>query len=116
MPEKCQKPDTAHNDDRLEEAIDKCMSSEKRLYPLRINKNTVLYVTRNKCNEKYRQEYLQRMEGTKPKAHPYTGGISIDKEALQAAISAGLTQTRLAKKFGVSTTTIRNKLKEHGLL
>lgn len=43
-----------------------------RLKPLRINARTVIYVTENKCNEAYRQEYLKRMGEVKDESdkHP----------------------------------------------
>lgn len=110
------KPDTSHNDDGIEKVISKYMNKEKRLYPLRINKTTVICVTKNKLNERYRQEYLERMNGTSPKPHTNPVRINISKEELQSAISEGASQYKLAKRFGVSTTTIRNKLKENGLL
>lgn len=110
------KPDTSSNCDGMEEVISKCMNKEKRLYPLRINKTTVIYVTKNKLNERYRQEYLERMDGTKPKANTNPRKITISKEELQCGISEGLTNSQLAKRLSVSTTTIRNKLKEYELI
>lgn len=56
------KPDTTKNSDGMEDAISKCMNNERRLYPIRINKTTVLYVTKNKCNDKYKNEYLERID------------------------------------------------------
>lgn len=33
---------------------------KRQLYPLRINQSTVIYVTKDKCNLKYKAEYIDR--------------------------------------------------------
>lgn len=50
-----------NNDDHLDSVIENYKRKEKPLFPLRINRQTVIYVTKDKCNEEYRQDYLKRM-------------------------------------------------------
>lgn len=35
---------------------------KRDLHPLRVDVNTVIYVTSDKCNEEYKQHYLKRLE------------------------------------------------------
>lgn len=54
----CYKTKQAVNSSGLDKAIERYRSHEKRLYPLRISRTTVIYVTKNKCNRKYAEDYL----------------------------------------------------------
>lgn len=54
------KPDLSMRDP-VGEASQRQLEREKKLYPLRINKNTVLLVKKSKCNEKYRMEVEERL-------------------------------------------------------
>lgn len=56
-----EKPDTKVNDGSLDAVIERFRQKERTLFPLRINKQTVIFVARKKCNEQYRQEYLRKM-------------------------------------------------------
>ena len=105
-PDKRHKPDITNNSDDLDKAINKCLGKEKRKYPLRINNTTVIYVTKDKCNEEYKHKYLDIMNGAR---------INIPKEEIQTAIADGMPQAKMAKMLGVSVTTLRNKMKEYGL-
>lgn len=60
LPEERKKADTSKNSDKLEEVIQKHKQSENRLYPLRINKTTVIFVTKDKQNEGYAKIYRER--------------------------------------------------------
>lgn len=53
------KPDVEKNGYGIEAAIRKQRRREKQLFPLRLNATTVLYVTADKCNEEYKQDYLK---------------------------------------------------------
>lgn len=46
------------DEDKLARVMRQQAEKEKHLFPLRINTTTVIYVTADKCNEKYREEYL----------------------------------------------------------
>lgn len=59
-PDAERKPDTSKNGDvdKLARLMRKQAEKEKHLFPLRINATTVIFVTADKCNEKYKEEYL----------------------------------------------------------
>jgi hypothetical protein len=46
------------DEDKLARVMRKQAEKEKHLFPLRINATTVIFVPADKCNEKYREEYL----------------------------------------------------------
>lgn len=58
------KEDTRHNADNLDNIISRHKQREqsKESFPLRINRNTVIYVAREKCNKEYAENYLERMK------------------------------------------------------
>lgn len=51
------KPDTTTNVSNLDEIIARQREREKKLYPIRVSGTTVIYVTRNKANSQYAEEY-----------------------------------------------------------
>ena len=51
------KPDTSKNADKLDDIIRKQLEREKNLYPVRVSKTTVIYVTRKKATKEYAEEY-----------------------------------------------------------
>lgn len=108
------KDDSSRNDDNLDVVVARCINKDKNLYPLRINKTTVIYVTKDKCNEKYAEQYRNKIN-TIPKVHEYTGKVSIEKEDLSRMICEGMDSKAMAKEFNISTTTINRKIKEYGL-
>lgn len=59
--ERTNKPDTDRNSEGLETVIERYRQREKTLLPLRINKQVIIFVPKERCNEAYRQEYLMRM-------------------------------------------------------
>lgn len=59
IPEKYKKIDTTVNGD-AERLMEEHREVEKRLYPLRIDRNTVIYVTQEKCNEEYRHKWIKK--------------------------------------------------------
>lgn len=63
LPEDKKKADTTKNSENLDEVIERHMKRNKRLYPLRINKTTVIYVTKDKCNQEYRQKFIAKING-----------------------------------------------------
>lgn len=54
---------TCNASDNLDELIQAQLRKEKRLYPLKINSTTWIYVPKKKCNEKYAEAYRKKMEG-----------------------------------------------------
>ena len=57
------KVDVFKNSDDLDEVIAAQMEKDKqtRKYPLRINKQTTIFVSKEKCNEQYAEEYRKRI-------------------------------------------------------
>lgn len=56
------KPDLEVNGSKINEAIARQREREKHLFPLRINKTTVIYVPKHKHTEMYEKQYCKRME------------------------------------------------------
>ena len=58
------KIDNSKNNDDLNDVIAKQLELDKntRRYPLRINKQTTIFVSKEKCNEQYAEEYRKRIE------------------------------------------------------
>ena len=59
------KEDTTQNGSKIHEKIVVQRIKEESLYPLRINEKTTILVPKDKCNEKYRQAYIKKIN-TKP--------------------------------------------------
>lgn len=57
------KIDNSKNNDDLDDVIAKQLEKDKktRKYPLRINKQTTIFVSKEKCNEQYAEEYRKRI-------------------------------------------------------
>jgi hypothetical protein len=57
------KIDNSKNNDDLDDVIAKQLELDKktRRYPLRINKQTTIFVSKDKCNEQYAEEYRKRI-------------------------------------------------------
>ena len=51
------KPDLEVNGSKINEAIARQREREKHLFPLRIDKTTAIYVTKEKCNPEYAERY-----------------------------------------------------------
>lgn len=57
------KDDTSRNADGLEFYIRRQRKRENNLFPLRISSTTTIYVTQDKCNEKYAEQYMKEKMG-----------------------------------------------------
>lgn len=57
------KIDNSKNNDDLDDVIAKQLELDKktRRYPLRINKQTTIFVSKENCNEQYAEEYRKRI-------------------------------------------------------
>ena len=58
------KIDNSKNNDDLDDVIAKQLQLDKRTrrYPLRINKQTTIFVSKEKCNEQYAEQYRRKIE------------------------------------------------------
>ena len=64
VPVEEKKPDTSKSVEVAQVFIERQRVREQKLFPLRIDPRTVIYVSRSKCNEAYRQEYIARQKAT----------------------------------------------------
>lgn len=99
------------NNDNLHEKIEPI-----RIYPLRINNQTVIWVTKEKCNEAYRQAYMKRMGlvTTRPALHE-TCDSKVDLTELQKMYSSNVTIKDMARHFDVAKTTIQRYIKANNM-
>lgn len=60
------KADVFKNSDDLDDVIAAQLEKDKktRKYPLRINKQTVIFVSKEKCNEEYAAKYRKKIEAS----------------------------------------------------
>lgn len=102
------KVDTTVNGD-AERLVEEHREVEKRLYPLRIDQRTVIYVTKDKCNEKYAESFRQR-RGIVPenKSTVVKPRVKVDVEEVRTLVQSGMYLKDIAKRLGVSKTTIEN--------
>ena len=58
------KIDNSKNNDDLDDVIAAQLEKDKhtRKYPLKINKQTTIFVSKEKCNEQYAEEYRRKIE------------------------------------------------------
>lgn len=59
------KSDNRKNGKDIDKYIEKQIKNERNLYPLRITKTTVIYVTKNKCTVEYAEKYRKEKLGLK---------------------------------------------------
>ena len=57
------KADTTQNADGLDECIARQLEREKRLYPLRVSKTTVIYVPKCRQTKEYAERYRREKMG-----------------------------------------------------
>lgn len=102
------KIDTTVNGD-AERLVEEHREIEKRLYPLRIDQRTVIYVTKNKCNAQYAESFRQR-RGIVPdnKSTVVKSRVKVNVEEARTLVQSGIYLKDIAKRLGVSKTTIEN--------
>lgn len=103
IPDKYKKIDTAVNGD-VESLAEQHKEVERRLFPLRLNKTTVIYVTKDKQNEAYAAKARKRMGITEPKK-PFVDPLSEEN----------MPPRRMAEMLDVSVRTIYLRLAKYGL-
>lgn len=120
LPPELKKADSSKNADNLEEVIQKHMQGQKRLYRLRINKTTVIYVTKKKCNEAYAEEYREK-HGLASIIKPETGKqqsekkklYSVDHNEIIRLFHDGVSAQDIAMRLGCTKGTVKNHLKQY---
>lgn len=59
-PEKKRKDDSSRNPEGMEEAIARHMKKERRVYPMKINATTYIYVPKRKQTPEYAAKYREK--------------------------------------------------------
>lgn len=106
--DKYKKIDTTVNVD-AERLAEMHRETEKGKYPLRIDHRTVIYVTKDKCNAKYAESFRQR-RGIVPanKSPVVKSRVKVNVEEVRTLVQSGIYLKDIAKRLGVSKTTIEN--------
>lgn len=55
------KCDNNKNGRNLDDCIARQLRREKHLFPLRISRTTVIYVTKDKCTQEYAEKYAKKI-------------------------------------------------------
>lgn len=115
LPEQCKKVDTSVNGDAGLLA-EKHKEIDKKLYPLRIDSRTIIYVTKDKLTPEYAEKNRKSMnpkQGIEKKGG--TTQVEIDVDKLKEMVHAGMSPNDIAKEFGVSRTTMYNYINKYDL-
>ena len=93
------------------------MERSTNLFPLRIDHRTVIYVTKDKCTPEYAEK--KRKQYNSISVVEKKGGnsihLTIDPEEIRCFLQSGMYLKDIAKKMGVSKTTIDNYIKKYNL-
>lgn len=116
LPEERKKIDTSINGD-AERLVEEQRIVEKHLYPLRIDNRTVIYVPKEKCTPEY-AEMKRRKMNPAPEPALQKGGnahVKVDVEEVRSLVQSGMYLKDIAKKLGVSKTTVDKYIQKYGL-
>lgn len=109
------KVDTTVNGD-AERLVEEYREIEKRLYPLRIDHRTVIYVTKDKCTPEYAEKRRKRFgmrAVTERKGGNNRASVNVDE--LRTLVQSGLYLKDIARRLGVSKTTVDNYIRKYEL-
>lgn len=109
------KVDTTVNGD-AERLVEEHREIEKRLYPLRIDHRTVIYVTKDKCTKEYAQK-RRRQFGIEPSPERKGGNprVHIEVEEVGKLVQGGMHLKDIARTLGVSRTTVSKYIQKYNL-
>lgn len=109
------KVDTTVSGD-AERLVEEHREVEKRLYPLRIDQRTVIYVTKDKCTPEYAEKRRKQL-GMKPAAERKGGNprVHIEVEEMRKLVQSGMLLKDISKNLGVSRTTVAKYMKKYDL-
>lgn len=120
LPPERKKADTSKNSDKLEEAIQRHMQRQKHLYPLRINKTTVIYVIKSKCNEAYAEQYRAKYglcNNIKPVADEQQTEkkriYAIDHNEVIRLFHQGIPARDIALQLGCASQTVKQHILQY---
>lgn len=110
------KENCSENGNKMWEKIRQQREKELDLYPLRINDKTTIYVPKEKCNDEYRQAYIEK---TKLKETPVLLGAASRSYELSQMLTRermketkDLTLTKAAEVLGVDKKTVKSYRKK----
>lgn len=114
IPDRYKKIDTTVNGD-AERLAEMHKEVEKRLYPLRIDHRTIIYVTKDKCTPEYAAKKREKL-GLAPvievKGH---APKMVDTDRLQRMLDDGMNPKDIAYDMGVAASTIYTYIRKYGL-
>lgn len=116
LPDKYKKVDTSVNGD-VESLSKNQKGIEKHLFPLRIDQRTIIYVPKEKCNDKYADEYRikHRLCTSDYKNNHSKKKVNVDVEKLRTFVQRGMTLDKISLEMGVSSTKVSNLIREYNL-
>lgn len=112
LPEQYKKVDTTVNGD-AEHLIENRKQFEKSLVPLRLNKITVIYVTKDKQNEEYARKARKRLGIDEPNKS-FIDPLS-EENITKLYKEDNIHPRKIAEMLNVSVRTIYLKLAKYGL-
>ena len=123
LPEGCLKADTSQNIEGVEKIIEEHRKLEKTLFPMRINAQTVIYVTAERNNEEYRRKWMKKNGyknhwEKKIKKIESLGGREkklFDEDKAKSMLFEAYSVKEIANEVNVSTTILYNYFKENGI-
>lgn len=109
------KIDTTVNGD-AERLVEEHRKVEKKLYPLRLDKKTVIYVTKDKCTKEYAQK-RRILFGLEPSPERKGGNprVHIEVEEVGKLVQEGMPLKDIARTLGVSRTTVSKYIQKYNL-
>lgn len=115
LPDERKKVDTSVNGD-AERLVEEHREVEKRLYPLRIDHRTVIYVTKEKCTKEYAQK-RRRQFGIESAVERKGGNprVLIEVEDVSKLVQEGMHLKDIARTLGVSRTTVSKYIQKYDL-
>lgn len=106
------KVDTTINGD-AELLVEQHKEVERKLFPLRLSKNTVIYVTKDKQNEAYAERARRRMGIAEPRK-VFVDPLS-QENITKMYKEDGISPRRMAEILNVSVRTVYLRLAKYGL-
>lgn len=106
------KVDTTINGD-AELLVEQHKEVERKLFPLRLSKNTVIYVTKDKQNEAYAERARRRMGIAEPRK-AFVDPLS-QENITKMYKEDGIAPRRMAEILNVSVRTVYLRLAKYGL-
>lgn len=112
IPDKYKKIDATVNGD-AEILAEQHKEVERQLFPLRLNKTTIIYVTKDKQNETYATKARKRMGIAEPKK-TFVDPLS-EENITKLYKEENIPPRRMAEMLNVSVRTIYLRLAKYGL-